>query len=83
MLGLETHAIKLYYYSRWSPICRSAGTNHTSNMYPPHISLYQIYIVIVSYNVKKSCTLKVFKFNKIKFENGKCSSRVPESSLLK
>lgn len=82
MLGLETHAIKLYYYSYWFPICR-AGTNHTSNMYPPHISLYQIYIVIVSYNVKKSCTLKVFKFNKIKFENGKCSSRVPESSLLK
>lgn len=82
MLGLETHAIKLYYYSRWSPICR-ACTNHTSNMYPPHISLYQIYIVIVSYNVKKSCTLKVFKFNKIKFEKGKRSSRVPESSLLK
>lgn len=82
MLGLETHAIKLYYYSRWSPICR-AGTNHTSNMYPPHISLYQTYIVVVSYNVIKSCTLKVFKFNKIKFENGKRSSRVPESSLLK
>lgn len=82
MLGFETHAIKLYYYSHWSPI-RRAGTNHTSNMYPPHISLYQIYIVVVSYNVKKSCTLKVFKFNKIKFENGKRSSRVPESSLLK
>lgn len=82
MLGFETHAIKLDYYSHWSPICR-AGTNHTSNMYPPHISLYQIYIVVVSFNVKKSCTLKVFKFNKIKFENGKRSSRVPESSLLK
>lgn len=82
MLGFETHAIKLYYYNHWSPICR-AGTNHTSNMYPPHISLYQIYIVVVSYNVIKSCTLKVFKFNKIKFENGKRSSRVPESSLLK
>lgn len=82
MFGLETHAIKLYHYSYWSPICRTC-TNQTSNMYPPHISLYQIYIVVVSYNVKKSCTLKVFKFNKIKFENGKRSSRVPESSLLK
>lgn len=82
MLGFETHAIKLDYYSYWFPICR-ACTNQTSNMYPPHISLYQIYIVVVSYNVKKSCTLKVFKFNKIKFENGKCSSRVSESSLLK
>lgn len=82
MLGLETHAIKLYHYSYWSPIHRTC-TNQTSKMYPYHISLYQIYIVVVSYNVKKSCTLKVFKFNKIKFENGKCSSRVPESSLLK
>lgn len=73
MLGLETHAIKLYHYSYWSPIRRTC-TNQTSKMYPHHISLYQIYIVVVSYNVKKSCTLKVFKFNKIKFENGRRSS---------
>lgn len=82
MLGLETQLSSIT-IAIGSLYVEQVPTTHLICIDPPHISLYQIYIVVVSYNVIKSCTLKVFKFNKIKLENGKRSSRVPESSLLK